>query len=197
MGSISWYNVGAAIREHGCRHFVETGTGRGTSMRHAAQFPFETLWTVDIDPLASELAALDDFRIREVIGKSVPFLARACTEIPADEPILFWLDAHFPGCDRPAQRWGEEYPINTRLPLARELETIVGLRHGRDIIVIDDLRIYADLDFTSGQLPDNLRPLCPQDRNLRFIEEILGKSHDFAVYLSGEGYGIATPKVQP
>lgn len=130
---------------YGLRTFVETGTGHGTGLEYAATMPFEALYSVEIVPeqaaaLGSRFAG--DPRIHLCSGRSDLFLQDLLPTLPP-APILFWLDAHYPGADLGLRSHDSEPRPYLRLPLPLELEAIAAFRpEGRDLILIDDLRIF-------------------------------------------------------
>ncbi|MDE2472759.1 MAG: hypothetical protein KGL35_29560 [Bradyrhizobium sp.] len=198
MGALAHFDVGRLREDWNVRHFVETGTGRGDSLAHAAQFPFDSLKSCEVDYTLREGAQnrfRGDRRVHVSLWESRDFVSWACRTIPADQPILFWLDAHFPGADYQGQSFGAEADERVRLPLQTELDTIARLRPlSRDVVLVDDLRIYVDGPFGHGNLPPNVRPHCPAERGIGFIHETMGATHDVALLYDHEGYVVMTPK---
>jgi hypothetical protein len=197
MGALAHFDLNALMTRYKILHFVETGTGSGQGLQHASRFAFRSLRSCEmVEQLANVVsqAFKSDNRISVRCQDSETFLSVACDMIPADEPILFWLDAHFPGADYGLTGYGSETSESVRLPLRRELEIISELRPGgRDAILVDDLRIWIDAAFGSGNLPANVRPFCPRNRDASFFSDILGKTHDIKFDYAQEGYVVATP----
>ena len=136
-----------------------------------------------------------DKRVSVKAIDSQMFLSLVCDLIPKDEPILFWLDAHFPGADYGLKGYGGEQDKSLRLPLRHEIDIIVeGRPEGKDIILVDDLRIWVDGAFGSGNLPDNVRPFCPRNRDASFFREVFDLTHDVRFDYANEGYVVVTPK---
>lgn len=155
MGSLTTFDL-PALR---CNVLVETGTGLAASLEHAAAAGcFNRLFSCDLDrPLVySARAKLPQARID--CGPSVDCLARWLTEdLRAEDRVLFWLDAHFPGADFRNQPY--TFDIDHAVPLREELELI--RRHrpdSRDYIICDDARIYVDGSYASGRSPFGLVP---------------------------------------
>jgi len=200
MGALARFDLPDLMRRFGVVHFVETGTGTGASLGHAAGIspPFRSLHSCEIEEkLASDVSMkfIYEHRVHVSTGKSLPFLLKVCNAVPANEPILFWLDAHFPGADYGMHGYGDESDDAVRLPLAQELAVIAWKRpQAPDVIICDDLRIYADGPFSSGNLPADVRPYCPQRRDASFFEQIMGATHDVRFLYDHEGYVIMTPK---
>lgn len=137
----------------------------------------------------------DDPRVHVFSERSDTFLKWMCDTLPHNEPIMFWLDAHFPGADYGIRGYADERDREVRLPLERELSIIAKRRPlGRDVVVCDDLRIYVDGAFQHGNLPADLRPLCPADRSIDFAHRIMGATHDVKELYEHEGYLLLTPK---
>lgn len=198
MGSIARFDLPGLARPHRAIRFVETGTGRGDSLAHAARTSlFVALWSCEIEiELARSAGArfANDPRVRILTGSSTGFLDFVGHSVPADDPILYFLDAHFPGADYGLRSYGAEQCPTLRLPLAEELGMIERTRRGEDVIVIDDLRIYVDGPFGSGNLPAKLRPFCPRERSIDFVRDIMGSTHEVTLKYEDEGYILLTPK---
>ena len=199
MGTIARFDLTDLHRRFGIGCFVETGTGGGEGITHAAKFDFFAhITSCEIEPGLYHAAAerfLWDSRVLVCHGFSVPFLRDVCGGIPVDEPILFWLDAHFIGADYGVHDYGHETDDLFRLPLELELRAIAALRPAaRDVIVCDDLRIYVDGPFQHGNAPDSVRPYCPKVRGVGFAHELFGATHDVQELYEHEGYLLITPK---
>jgi hypothetical protein len=197
MGWISQFNLQQIINDFSIQHFVETGTGFGAGLAHAATFPFASLLSCEAHEGCFKHASGISYRrpVSIVHCGSVDFINEVVGCIPKDEPILFWLDAHFPGADFAGASFAAEPDADVRLPLHRELEAIAAVRPlMRDVILMDDARIYIDLAFGSGAVPDYARGACPDARNIDFIHEILAATHEVTVLLENEGYIQALPR---
>ena len=199
MGVLAHFDVGALAARHGLLHFVETGTGRGDGLAHAARFAFRTLRSCesvfDLACAAQDLFR-PDRRVTVYPSNSRDFLDRVCADTPDNEPILFWLDAHFPGADYALAGYGGEPDEAVRLPLPQELEIIKNSRPaGCDVVLCDDLRIWQDGPYASGNLPANVRPWCPKVRDAGLFAAILGRTHTVRFDYADEGYTILTPKL--
>lgn len=197
MGSIARFDLTDLMSKYGVTRFVETGTGTGEGLAHAAKYPFKGVWSCECEiGLAREAGKRfrHDQRVHIAVSDSVEFL-ETTEAFASGEPALFWLDAHFPGADYGLKPYDSVSNIDTRLPLERELATIARCRpKGKDVIVCDDLRIYMDGPFQHQNLPADLRPLCPSDRDPEFLHEIMGGTHDIEFIFAHEGYVLMTPK---
>src|SRR5207244_971424 len=92
-------------------------------------------------------------RVNLFAGPSPDVLRQLLGQIPM--PIVFWLDAHYPGAHHNALTYDAVSEQYLRLPLEHELAVIKELRGGqRDVILIDDLRIYERDHFEWGNLSE-------------------------------------------
>ena len=201
MGTLAHFDLSALITRYHTVHFVETGTGRGDGIAHATRYPFHTLRSCESVP---ELAAAatdlftSDRRVAIYPQSSATFLSSTCAIVPANEPILFWLDAHFPGADYGMASYGAESDGTLRLPLPAELRVIADSRPAHaDVILCDDLRIWVDGPFASRNLPADVRPYCPKVRSAAFFAEIFGETHDVHFNYVDEGYVALVPRQVP
>jgi|WetSurSiteA1Bulk_404760.scaffolds.fasta_scaffold11500_2 hypothetical protein len=124
--------------------FIETGTSHGSGANFLAQ-QCERGYTIDLfdhwNPKAPNVKFLQ--------GNSTEHLEKLCQEV--EEDVVFWLDAHYP------HLFGTINETMEVLPLVKELEIITKYRSNKkDLILIDDLRIYEKLNYRSGQLPFDL-----------------------------------------
>lgn len=200
IGTISNFNLAKIIQDFGTRHFVETGTGRGEAINFAVMHTaFKTVLTCEIDmSLVTEARAkfVIDRRVRVFSDKSSDFLKMVCDVLPHDEPILFWLDAHFPGADYGIAKYADIKDTSIRLPLESELEIIHTRRPlAKDVVISDDLRIYVDGPFAHGNVPADVRSACPPDRDIEFMHRIMAATHDINLLYDHEGYVVMTPKI--
>jgi hypothetical protein len=199
MGTIAHFNLSKIRSRYGCLHFVETGTGSGASIEHARGFSFKTLFSIEMIPqlaAAAQRRFSDDSRVRILNGATTTVLPEVLNATPVHEPVLFWLDAHFPGADFGENlAYDAEKNVDLRLPLERELEIIKRLRPlARDVILIDDLRIYIDGPFSNGPLPPLAQTLPPEARHIDFVERLFGDSHKCSKLYDHEGYIVLQPR---
>lgn len=202
MGTLAHFSMEAIVARYGVRHFVETGTGMGDGLAHAAKSrAFDSLWSCEYESTLANAAKerfRHDKRIRVVEGPSSTFLANILDLLPVSESVLFWLDAHFVGADYGMYDYGREGRGDVRLPLETELNLVSECRiSGNDIIICDDARIFIDGPFRHGNLPDNVRPHCPKLRGLNFIPLSFETTHDRTILYDHEGYIVLTPKGNP
>ena len=122
-------------REHGAKTFVETGTFLG-EMIDAQRGQFEKLISIE---LAEELfqAARKKYAadpaVELVQGDSGVKLREVAARLP--EPALFWLDAHYSR--------GKTAGGHADAPIIKELSGIAPRHQTRDLILIDDARLFG------------------------------------------------------
>ena len=112
-----------------------------------------------------------------------------------NDKVFFFLDAHFPGeVSSNFNGYDKESFDRTSLPLEDELKLIKSIRpETNDIIVVDDLRIYEDADYESGNLPTDFQDLPEKIRNIDFAQNIFD-TRIIQKLLFGEGYLLITPE---
>lgn len=199
MGSLRFFNLQPLMETFGCRTLFETGTGLGDGVHFAAYYAFDAIYSVEIHPdiagTARDRFAADP-RVHILNETSEAALARVLPTIARDRPVLFWLDAHFPGADFGYAGYKDEKDDDRRLPLERELALIAKLRNPcRDVILVDDLRIYEDGPFEMGNTPEWAQTLPPERRNLDFVTRgPFAATHDLQRFHQETGYFVLTPK---
>jgi len=197
MGTLAHFPLAAMARLHSIQHFVETGTAQGDGLAIAAQVKeLKSLHSIEIIPeLAASAKArfASDKRIKVWQGNSVDVMEKILNKLPAD-PCLFWLDAHFPGAHTGADYAAEE-DAHKRLPLVDEVELIANVRVGiRDILLIDDARIYQPGPYGDGDLPADWPPLKGVDRSLDFVRQAFSATHGVVVDYADQGYVMVVPR---
>ena len=195
MGKLWYFDVAAIWRKYDLRHFVETGTGEGESLFYASSLPFSTLWSCDIEQTVLDLMQNRFARhpkVKVFCSSSKTMLMNILPNIPVNEPILFWLDAHYPGADYKLKGYTDEPDENIRLPLNDEISMIRGYRsQSEDVIIIDDARIWVDGTFDSEEIPDSYR--LPE-RGIKFIEDKFGSTHNIEILYQNQGSIVLTPR---
>lgn len=172
--------------------FIETGTANGHSLKYAASYDFEHLYSIEIDAeCACNAAKLfeDDKRIMVLCGSSSSVLPKILYR--HDQPVIFWLDAHFPG-EMHGLPYNHEKNMSLRLPLERELVIIKELRDiSNDYFIIDDLRIYEDGPFEGGIWSDRK---TMGGNGIDFVYRLFQDTHEIVRDYRNEGYIILKPK---
>lgn len=186
----------AAFRDkHGIREMVETGTGKGESVSFASN-SIHRIYSFEINAQVFEEAAnrfITNKNIRIYNVESVFGMKKIFKYYNFREPILFFLDAHFPGADFGHAGYGDEKDEKIRLPLQSELETIVQLRGKdirKDVFIIDDLRIYEDGPFEAG--PWDLKEQLG-GHGIDFVYDLFAETHYIEKDYRYQGFLLLTP----
>ena len=192
MGALYRLDIGEYIRAYGVDTFLETGTASGDSLAHALTFPFEKLFSIEIDAEQYRQTLprfTQEQRATLVHASSIKGMQQILPGI--EGRILFWLDAHFPGEWRGVARDTED-DMGIRLPLEQELSIIRELRGGApDVLLIDDLRIYEDGPFTNGNWADRR---TQGGDGIGFVHQLFDASHHITRIHLDEGYITLTPR---
>tara|TARA_R110000824_G_scaffold3833_8_gene18308 strand:- start:6644 stop:7264 length:621 start_codon:yes stop_codon:yes gene_type:complete len=199
MGSINRFNIAELMERYHLKNYVESGTGSGTCLEFVMQYPFDSFHSIEIykevyDKAIEKFVSIQKLYDREcniILGNSYEVLPSILTGLKAQENTLFFLDAHFPGADFGHQKHGDEKNADKRIPLEREIETIVKNRDtSRDVIIADDLRIYEDGPYAAGNWSD--RKLIGGS-GIDFVEKHLGETHKMLRDYRDQGYILLVP----
>ena len=192
MGALYQHNVSEYIQTYNLKNYVETGTGAGDCLRHAIQFDFKKLKSVEIYPQVYDKIknGFSDSRVELFLGNSYELMEQMVKNLEGN--TLFFLDAHFPGADFHFETYTSTKDYDTRLPLEREVRTLNSVRDlSNDVIIIDDLRVYEDNNYSDGNW--SLRSQAGGD-GIQFIYEIFEKTHRIERDLRFQGFLIIKPK---
>ena len=175
------------------KNFVETGTGQAEVVRSV----YEADESLNIHTIEVVPEIFDQNKIKYSYLKDVSWhLGTSFSILPVilptfDGNTLFWMDAHFPGADFGLSSYGDEKDMDKRLPLQKELESIVQSRDVRnDVFVIDDLRIYEDGPFETGNWDERTKY---GGDGIGFIEEMFEKTHYIGRSYNAQGSVILFP----
>lgn len=181
--------LGELCNKFNIKNYVESGVGRGDSLEIVISLGcIENFYGIEVDDrfvyhYPGRYPQLNAFH-----GYSHEVMPNLIKELN-DSPTLFWLDAHFPGC-----YFGEgfdEPDFVKRLPLEEEL---IAMNQGRDlsndVIIMDDLRMYIDGEFSDGNWDQ--REQYGSD-GYQFVFDILGKTHVIKEHYADQGYILAFP----
>lgn len=175
------------------KNFVETGTGQAEVVQTVVEAD-ETLniHTIEVIPEIYDKNKINFSYLKDVnwhLGTSFDILPEILPDLKGT--TLFWMDAHFPGADFGLSSYGDEKDDDKRLPLKKELETIVENRDvSNDVFVIDDLRIYEDGPFGDGNWED--REKYGGD-GIEFIEELFDETHYVVKSYNAQGSILLFP----
>jgi len=186
-------NLPEMCKKFGIKNYVETGVGRGEGINYILRnVKMDKLYGIELDERLystyDEIFAGHSVEIFE--GYSHEQMPNVLEKLD-NNPTLFWLDAHFPGGDYFGEGYGSEQDFVKRLPMEEELRIISKNRDiSNDIIFMDDLRIYVDRNFSSGNWHE--RSTIGAE-GYDFVEELIGKTHTISEHLGDEGYILAFP----
>ena len=175
------------------KNFVETGTGQAEVVQTVVEAD-DTLnvHTIEVIPEIYDKNKINFSYLKDVnwhLGTSFDILPEILPDLKGS--TLFWMDAHFPGADFGLSSYGDEKDDDKRLPLKKELETIVANRDvTNDGFVIDDLRIYEDGPFGDGNWED--REKYGGD-GIEFIEELFDETHYVVKSYNAQGSILLFP----
>lgn len=195
MGLLNRFDLCRIVKEYKIRYFFETGTFWGDGVAYALQTPFQKLLSVEVIPEIADKAKHrfeEQSQVEIIEGESVAVLESELPKLNGN--CIFWLDAHFPGADAGLTTYdAEENNEATRLPLPKELEVISRLRSGfKDVLILDDLRIYEDGPYQNGNVPEDALP--KMSRNIDFVYQYFGATHIVLKSYLDEGYILLFPK---
>ena len=194
MGSLRIFNMKKIVKEYNVKFFFETGTWLGEGLNFASYFAFSKLVSCEIiEPIFKKAIKRFENNRKISIVHSDSITAVSSQLSSLNDNCFFWLDAHFPGAEEGLNDYNDELREIYRLPLEKELE-IISTRNNiyNDVIIIDDLRIYENGGFESGNLPLNIKR--PSVSGVEFIYKLFDKTHDILRCYKNEGYLILLPK---
>lgn len=205
MGDLATFNLYDYIIKHNTYTYFETGTGIGDTLAQAMTYPFDKFYTVDIDDeilgRAKDRIGTHD-HVTYINAKSTDALKEFVPQLPADEPVLWFLDAHFPGADYEKISYEESLKqyMWDAFPLEEEINIIKSMRDtSNDVFIIDDFILYETGDYDTirqgvvwryGWLQDELGLQTNSD----FLYNAFSESHNFVKTLKQQGHLIITPK---
>jgi len=174
-------------------NFVETGTGAAEVVRSISNIKSDlNIHTIEIIEEIFNKNKISNSYLTNVnwhLGQSSEVMPEILPQLEGN--TLFWLDAHFPGADFGLASYGDEEDLDKRLPLRSELEIIVNGRDvSNDVFVIDDLRVYEDGPFETGNWAE--RNLYGGD-GIAFIEDLFEDTHFVVRSYNKQGFVILLP----
>ena len=146
--------------------YIETGTYYGLNLQEVMN-EYKQIFSIEIEKKwveYNEEKFENKNNIQIIEGDSSVKLPELCTQI--EEGVTFFLDAHYSG-------EGTGYKEKTS-PIIKELESIFHRKNNKDIILINNLRIFNDkifnqknykkalLDWTSIPL-ENIKKTIPEN----------------------------------
>jgi hypothetical protein len=194
MGTLRKYE----LKTTDCKVFFETGTGLGHSLSHALDNGnFDLLYSSEIHDVTANRAK-DRFKKNKNVQilnmTSLDALKNVLINISSESPILFFLDAHFPGEVENDFSYSSNVPSSTSMPLKDELELISRFRkNSKDVIIVDDLKLYEDGPFANGSMVKGFANISEMHRSLEFIKDLYPEMMIHRNY-QDDGYLIIHPK---
>jgi hypothetical protein len=193
MGTLRKYDLSSC----GCVYFFETGTGLGASLRHALHNGrFKKLFSTEIHKqtaLKAQAIFQDKPAVQIINENSTIALKKILPLIDPLEPILFFLDAHFPGEVSENYSYDQNIHDEVTMPLKEELRIIKTIRpNSRDILIVDDLNLYENGPFDNGNIKKSYANIKDEERDLSFVSEIF-EDKDISRDFRDEGYLILKP----
>lgn len=191
MGELALFELQRFINL-GCRTFVETGTGKGDGLAHAAKYPFESLWSIEVIKELADISGkrfADDPRIKILNKPSLEGLERILQGLDTS-PVLFWLDAHFPGADFHYNSYEHLKESPLHMPLNEELALIRKYRKScYDCFIIDDMQLYLDIPVELK----NPEFIAKYGNKKLAILETPWEEYKYEIVLRHQGFLILTP----
>jgi hypothetical protein len=184
------------IEQYDLKYFIETGTGIGDTVAFV-QGQFKMIYSIEmIEGIYKKALSrfINNYDVCLINDDSKNALKQTLKIKLLDQGnILYFLDAHFPGADFKYAEYDSESDPDIRIPLHKELETIVDQRGTllkNDVIIIDDLRIYEDGPYDAGNWP--LRQSIGGE-GIDFIYELFGETHYIEKDYRYQGFIILKP----
>lgn len=201
MGELQLFDILKFKNKFDLNIFIETGTGVGHSLKYVLditkQNKFKKYYSIEVyEPLYKEcilkFSSHKDHDIELLNNTSVNGLEFILKKIEKNDKCFFWLDAHFPGADFNFTSYSSTEDKSLRIPLEEEIKLIKKYRpNNKDLFIIDDLRIYEDGNFESGNW--SLRNQYGGN-GIQFIYDAFQDTHDVIKLNNHQGYVILTPK---
>jgi hypothetical protein len=191
MGAIDRFDIKKIKEDYNFTDYVETGTGIGGCLDYVMQFNFERYFSVEIHPeiFNSAIKKYESFNNVYLINDNSEYALKNILP-QLSKPVLFWLDAHFPGADFGYAAYDTEKNKDLRIPLEKEIEILSSFKFIKDsVLIIDDLRIYEDGPFGAGNWDQ--RSLLGSN-NIDFLN-IFKTSHSIEKDYRDHGYIIIKP----
>jgi len=202
MGILHRFDLVNIREKRNINTFIETGTLHGEGVDFALHSGFTKVISIDIDENIVNLARAkykNNDKVEILLGNSTDVLKEICPKI--NEPVIFWLDAHFPGVDSPHASEFKDVPREIKVPLEYELQ-IIKERNMPDVIICDDLWVYEDWKTSTGTFNEHCKAhghnLRREDFNtdglLDGFEDMFKNTHNMSKHYFEQGYLVFTPQ---
>jgi len=202
MGELNIFNLNNFLTEHNCINYVETGTGRGDCLNHALDYKFNNYYSIDLDGDLIKQARRNfpQENIEFIHNYSSEALKDLLPSLPKEEPILFFLDAHFPGADFGKMSYEQSIREfkSEAFPLLNEIKIIKKYRDiSKDCFIIDDWKLYDKTQNyeMGGWNYEDLQKELNLITNGDVILNEFKNTHNHKVKLRHQGFLFVTPKI--
>jgi len=196
MGNLKFFDLKYYIEKYNAKTFIETGTAQGHGLEYASQFEFDKLYSVEFSTELYQICIekFKDNKKVNIFNTTSKNGLETIFQKKIENNIVFWLDAHYPYADvSPTFDNYNKGDDELRLPLEKEIRLIHEKRpNSKDVIIVDDLRIYEDNNYECGNILRGINP--PNNRSIEFIYELYSDTHTITKDLRNEGYLIIEPK---
>ncbi len=178
--------VAMLARHFGIDAFVETGTYRGDTIA-AVRGAFARLISIELSAEFAQTARqrfAGDAAVTILHADSATGLAQAFELLPG-RPAILWLDAHYSG--------GPTAKGAGNTPILAEIDQIMAARDGRDVILVDDARLFWPVPpgFLSHDTLEGY-PLLPE-----LAVRMAGSRHGYRVFAQGDALLATPPGLEP
>lgn len=202
MGSIRTFDISQIRDRTGIETFIETGTLWGAGVDYALESGFKKIISIEINTQLADKAKekySNEPKVTIIEGSSPVVLRDILPSINA--PVLFWLDAHFPGADANLDAYKAELDASDNVPLEIEL-SIIKDRDCKDIIICDDLWLYEDVPQSKwGKFNDHCktyghnitREQLVKDGMPAIFESMFCRTHTMTRDFNDQGFLIFKP----
>jgi hypothetical protein len=164
---VKQHKVISLAKKYEIHHLIETGTYLG-DMVYATKDIFDGIDSIELSPDLYTNAVKrfrHDKHIQIWNGDSSLLLDKIIQ--PIDEPIIFWLDAHYSGGITARADSGDT-------PIEKELDTILRKWNEKSIILIDDARCFTGNDgYPTIDTMKNTIDRKSQNLNLEIENDII------------------------
>jgi len=202
MGELNIFNLEHFNTKHNCEIYVETGTGIGVCLKHALNYNFNNYYSIDLDGDLIDQAKINfpQENINFIHNYSSEALKDLLPSLPEKEPILFFLDAHFPGADFGKMSYEQSIREfkNEAFPLLNEIKIIKKYRDiSKDCFIIDDWKLYDKTkNYEMGGWDyEDLQKELNLVTNGDVILNEFKNTHNHEVKLRHQGFLFVTPKI--
>jgi hypothetical protein len=200
MGELSIFNLEDFITTNNCINYVETGTGMGVCLRHIMNYNLKNYYSIDLDGdlIGQARRNFPQENIEFIHNYSSEALKDLLPSLPKEEPILFFLDAHFPGADFGKMSYEQSIREfkSEAFPLLNEIKVIKQHRDiSKDCFIIDDWKLYDKTkNYEMGGWDyEDLQAELNLTTNGDIILNEFKNTHNYEIKLRHQGFAFITP----